>query len=80
MAASEGPKGVQMTTRYIRLSKDKRYGLQKNGELWRIEKQPSMLGYLADPKDFEEAVERDEMRLKALFPPPPEEEPEEEIF
>ena len=66
---------------YTRMTQDKRYGLKKNGEFWRLEKLcPNMIGILPDPKDFEEAVERDEMRLKALFPPPPEEEPEEEIF
>ncbi len=71
-----------MTT-YMRLSKDERYALKKNGEFWRLEKLcPNMIGILPDPKDFEEAVERDEMRLKALFPPPPPppEEEEEEIF
>ena len=67
-----------MTT-YMRLSKDERYGLKKNGEFWRLEKLcPNMIGIVPDPKDFEAAVERDEMRLKALFPPPPPE--EEEIF
>ena len=62
------------------MTKDEGYGLKKNGELWRIEKQqPNMIGYI-DPEDFEEAVERDKMRLKVMFPVEPEEEPEEEIF
>ena len=80
MAASERPKSVRMTT-YIRLTDDGRFGLKKNGEFWRIEKlHPNMIGILSDPHDFDEAVERDKMRIEALMPPPPEEEPEEEIF
>lgn len=63
-------------TIYVRMTKDERYGVKKNGELWRIEKpHPKMIGYLSDPKGFEEAVERDQMRIEALMPPPPEEAP-----
>ena len=66
-------------TAYIRLSQDKRYGLKKNGELWRIEKRPYMVGSLSDSENFDEAVEQDRARIDALMPLPPEE-PEEEIL
>ena len=63
-------------TIYTRMTTDQRYGLKANGEFWRIGQK--MIGVLPDPKDFEEAVERDEMRMKALLPVEPEK--EEEIF
>ena len=65
-------------TIYVKITDDQRYGLKKNGEFHLIGQK--MIGILPDEKDFEEAVERDKMRIEALMPPPPEEETEEEIF
>jgi len=62
-------------TIYVRMSKDQRYGLKENGEFHRIGQK--MIGILAGPKDFEEAVEREEIRLQSLLPREPEEEEEE---
>ena len=79
MGFQEESEGIWPMTIYMRITQDQRYGLKKNGEFWRIEKlHPNMIGILSDPKDFDEAVERDKMRIEALLPPPPPE--EEEIF
>lgn len=63
-------------TVYTRITEDGLYGLKANGEFWRIGQK--MIGVLPDPKHFEEAVERDEMRMKALLPVEPKE--KEETF
>ena len=65
-----------MTTLFTRLSRDQRYGLKANGEFHLIGQK--MIGYLPDEKDFEEAVEREEMRRQALLPVEAEE--KEETF
>ena len=61
-------------TIFARLSRDQRYGLKANGEFHLIGQK--MIGYLPDEKDFEEAVEREEMRRQALLPREPEKEEE----
>ena len=74
LAEEEEPQGIQMTI-YIRMTEDGRFGLKKNGEFHLIGQK--MIGILPDTQDFEEAVEREKIRLQSLLPREPEQKEEE---